>query len=331
MTFNDNANLDTSQVSGGGGGGMGRGAMIGGGGGIGGLLLILLLVLTGNGDLLTGGGGGGQQQGQGGQNQQQGQDPWGFGGGSTETTGDTGDFGNGQGDFSHCRTGKDANEHTDCRVIGTVNSVQQYWQKELPKVTNPSKEYRKSTTVIYNGQTQSQCGTASNEVGPFYCPLDEKIFIDPAFFSELDKFGVENPEEKNLAQMYIVAHEYGHHVQNILGYLVESQKDPKGEKSGAVRTELMADCLAGAWVANADGTTDSQGTPLIKKVTQQQINDALEAAAAVGDDNIQQRSGRGVNPEAFTHGTSEQRQKWFMAGYEGGSAKSCDTFRSENL
>lgn len=318
MTFNDNARLDTSQVSSGrGGGGMGRGAAVGGGG-LGGLLLLLLVYMFGGGDMLTGGGGGQQQ------------DPWSFGSGY-EAAGDTGEFGNGEGDFSHCQTGADANEHTDCRVIGTVNSVQDYWEEALPKSTNPSKEYRPSTTVIYSGQTQSQCGTASNAVGPFYCPVDEKIFIDPAFFSELDKFGVENPEEKNLAQMYIVAHEYGHHVQNILGYLQYSQQDPQGAESGAVRVELMADCLAGVWVKNADSTQDADGNTLIQKVTQEQINQALEAAAAVGDDNIQQRSGRGVNPDSFTHGSSEQRQKWFMAGYEGGNAKSCDTFRSQNL
>lgn len=326
MTFNDNARLDTSQVSGGGGGGggMGRGAVVGGGG-IGGLLLMLLIYMLGGGDLL--GGGGGQQQPDGGSQQQQG--PWSFGGGNTEAQGDTGSFGGGKGDFSHCQTGADANEHTDCRVIGTVNSVQQYWEQELPKVTNPSKEYRKATTVIYSGQTQSACGTASNQVGPFYCPADEQIFIDPEFFDIMDQqFGAGGA---NLSQMYIVAHEYGHHVQNILGYLGESQKDPKGPESGAVKVELMADCLAGAWVANASKTTDAGGTQLIEPVTEQQIQDALDAAAAVGDDNIQKRSGRGVNPDAFTHGTSEQRQKWFMAGYEGKNAKACDTFRAENL
>lgn len=325
MTFNDNARLDTSQVSGGGGGGLGRGAAVGGGGG--GLLLIVAYLLF---QMLGGGGDeGGQQQGGGQQGGGQQQDsPWGFGGGNTQAEGDTGSFGGGNGDFSHCKTGADANEHTDCRVIGTVNSVQQYWEQALPEVTNPSQEYRKATTVIYSGQTQSACGTASNQVGPFYCPADEQIFIDPAFFDQLDQFGSDNT---NLAQMYIVAHEYGHHVQNILGYLGESQKDPKGPESGAVKVELMADCLAGVWVANADGTTDSQGTPLIQKVTEEQINDALEAAAAVGDDNIQERSGRGVNPDAFTHGTSEQRQKWFMEGYNGGSAAACDTFRAENL
>lgn len=332
MTFNDNAKLDTSQVSsGGGGGGLGRGAVIGGGGGIGGLLLLLLVMFL-NGGLP---GGGGQQQdpnqGQNQGGQQQGQDPWSFGGGNTEASGGTGDFGEGKGDFSHCKTGKDANEHTDCRVIGTVNSVQDYWTKALPKSTNPPKEYRKATTVIYDGQTQSRCGTASNEVGPFYCPLDEKIYLDPAFFSMLDQFGVENPENKNLAQMYIVAHEYGHHVQNIMGMLDEAQKDPKGPESGAVRVELMADCLAGVWVGNADGTKDASGTQLIQKVTQEQINQALEAAAAVGDDNIQERSGRGVHPEAFTHGTSEQRQKWFMAGYEGGKAGACNTFAEQQV
>ncbi|MFC0359588.1 MULTISPECIES: neutral zinc metallopeptidase [Kytococcus] len=321
MTFNDNANLDTSQVSGGGGGGgFGRGAVIGGGGGIGGLVLLLLVYFLGGGDMLGGGGGGGSQS-QGGN--------WNFGGGSVQAQQDTGSFGKGTGDFSHCKTGKDANDHTDCRVIGTVNSVQDYWSKALPQDVN--EQYRKATTVIYNGRTQSQCGTASNEVGPFYCPVDEKIYIDPAFFSELDKFGLENPENKNLAQMYIVAHEYGHHVQNILGLLGEAQKDAKGAESGAVKVELMADCLAGVWVKNADSTQDAEGNTLIQKVTQEQINQALEAAAAVGDDNIQQRSGRGVNPEGFTHGTSEQRQRWFMAGYDGGTANSCNTFKAENL
>jgi predicted metalloprotease len=301
MSFNDNAQLDTSQVSSGGRGGPG-GMVIGGGlGGI--ILLIIALVfgvdpgsLPGTG---TDPGGSGQVQAGG----EQSEDP-----------------------FAECKTGADANRNVECRVIGTVNSVQAYWSQELPRY---NKDYPPATTVLYKGATQSGCGTASNQVGPFYCPLDQKIYIDADFFSILEsQFGA---DDGSLAQMYVVAHEYGHHLQNVLGLLDRAQQDPQGAESGAVRVELMADCLAGVWANHAATTKDKNGVTYIKPLTEADIKSALSAAAAVGDDRIQQKTQGRVNPESWTHGSAEARQKWFLTGYQKGDLNSCDTFAVDSV
>ncbi|MEO7746487.1 MAG: neutral zinc metallopeptidase, partial [Actinomycetota bacterium] len=225
-----------------------------------------------------------------------------------------------------CRTGADANTDDDCRLVGTVNSVQDYWAQALPAA---GATYVPVNTVDYQGQTQSACGTASNAVGPFYCPTDKKVYIDTSFFAELtSRFGA---DDGALAQEYVVAHEYGHHVQDILGLLDNAQRDPQGATSGAVRTELQADCLAGMWANGAASTKDAQGRSLLKPLTEQDIASALSAASAVGDDRIQQKSQGGVNPEAWTHGSAEQRQRWFTTGYTKGSLQACDTFSARTL
>lgn len=302
MSFNDNASLDTSRMGGGGGGG-GRGPVVAGGG----LLGLIVLILS----LFFGGGlpGGEDPSGQQGQGQQQG--------------------GN---DFEHCKTGADANTYDDCRMVGGENSLNEYWknqpdlQRDLQRANAQFRGPQK--TVVYSGVTQSRCGTASNQIGPFYCPLDESIFIDPDFFQVMEQqLGAEN---KPLAQLYVLAHEYGHHIQNLYGILEESQKDPKGADSGAVRVELMADCMAGMWVRHASETKDKDGVALLKQPTEQEIRDALSAAKSVGDDTIQQRSGGGVNPDQWTHGSSRARQAWFLKGYQGQSLNQCDTFEVQN-
>jgi uncharacterized protein len=311
MSFNDNADLDTSQVEGGGGGGgmFSGGGMPGGGiavgGGAGGILLLILFLVFGGG--LGGGTGdsGGSSQGTQGSSLDQGQVQPG---------------GSQPGSFSQCRTGVDANRDAQCRVIGTVNSVQAYWRDALPRYGT---RYTPSNTVLYSGSVQSRCGTASNQVGPFYCPLDRKVFIDASFFNELtSRFGA---DDGALAQEYVVAHEYGHHVQDLLGVLDQAQSDPQGAESGAVRVELMADCLAGVWAKHATETKDAQGDAFLKPLTQKDINSALSAASAVGDDRIQQAAQGRVNPESWTHGSSAQRQKWFTTGYTNGDLNSCDT------
>ena len=247
MTFNDNAQLDTSQVeSGGSSGGRGGGGFPGGiqvGGGIGGLiLLILTLVFGGN---VLGGGDSGSSGSAGGSSEQLQTD-------QVSTAGQVPDSA-----FAACKSGADANKNDVCLIVGTVNSVQDYWTKQLPKY---QMNYEPARTVVYQGQTPSGCGTANSQVGPFYCPLDKKVYVDASFFQELEsKFGADGGQ---LAKEYVIAHEYGHHIQDQLGILDRAQQDPQGPNSGAVRVELMADCLAGTWVKHATETTDAIGQPV---------------------------------------------------------------------
>ncbi|MGW5239724.1 KPN_02809 family neutral zinc metallopeptidase [Monashia sp. NPDC004114] len=319
MTFNDNAQLDTSQVEsgrGGGGGGFGGGGggFPGGiqvGGGIGGLIMLVLVLIFGGKALLGGGGiGDSADTGAGGLPSQQLQPAQVAAGGQVD-----------QSEFSQCKTGADANRNDVCLIIATVNSVQDYWADTLPKY---QVNYEPAKTVIYQGQTPSGCGTANAQVGPFYCPLDRKVYIDASFFEELQsKFGANGGQ---LAKEYVVAHEYGHHIQDLLGLLNRAQQDPQGPNSGSVRTELMADCLAGTWVKHATETTDASGTPLLKPITEEDIQSALSAAAAVGDDRIQEKMQGRVTPETWTHGSAKARMDWFTQGYRTGDINQCNTF-----
>lgn len=297
MSFNSGARLDTSQVTGGGGSNRGGVLLGGGAGGI--ILTIIIVLLGGNpGDVSA------------------------FNPSQVTTQGS-----NSSTDFSHCKTGADANADDTCRVIGTVNSVQDYWREALPTDTN--RQYRDAKTVLYSGQTQSACGTASNATGPFYCPADELVYIDASFFAELtSKYGADGGA---LAQEYVVAHEYGHHIQNILGVLAKAQDGQTGPRSGSVRTELMADCLGGVWAHHAATTKDADGNTLLQPLTDKDIASALSAAAAVGDDHIQQSMGGGIQQESWTHGSSASRQKWFLNGYESGNLNTCDTFNTNDL
>ncbi len=303
MTFKENARLDTSHVGGGGRGcGLGGGGMAAGGGVGSIILLVLYMLFSGS---MGGGGGGGVAGG--------GTTPWNFGAGNVQDEAGTG------GDFSHCQTGADANEHQDCRVIGTVNSVQQMWSQL-------ASGYQPAQTIIFSDVVQTGCGTANSQVGPFYCPLDSQIYIDVSFFNQLEQLGGDGGA---LSQMYVVAHEYGHHIQNQTGALSRAQQDPQGPESGAVRVELQADCYAGVWVAHADGTrTDSEEQALLEPISREQIESALSAAAAVGDDQIQERMQGRVTPENWTHGSSAQRQQWFLTGYRSGDMDTCNTFTS---
>jgi hypothetical protein len=183
--------------------------------------------------------------------------------------------------------------------------------------------YRQPQLIIVDGSTPTSCGTASNATGPFYCPPEETVYIDPTFFDVLEQqFG---DKAGDLAQLYVLAHEYGHHIQQITGIFDQYPNNGTGPDSNGVRTELQADCFAGAWVADAAQQTDAHGVAYIQTPTDAQIDDALAAAAAVGDDHIQQQSSGVVNPESWTHGSSEQRQRWFMTGYQGGP-QACNTF-----
>jgi uncharacterized protein len=223
--------------------------------------------------------------------------------------------------LEQCQTGADANENVECRMVGASASLEAYWQQEGPAI---GLDYvGPQDFVLFSGATTTGCGSASSATGPFYCPPDQTIYIDVTFYDELrSRFGSSGGP---LAEMYVVAHEWGHHVQNLAGILERAQDGQTGPTSNAVRVELQADCFAGAWAANASEVPDESGVPFLQPLTDAQIADALSAASAVGDDRIQEATQGQVSPHTFTHGTSEQRQRWFMTGFHEG-AGACDTF-----
>jgi predicted metalloprotease len=278
MSFDPNARLDPGQIQ----DRRGRGGGIAIGGGIGTIILVAAYLLLGGniGDL---GGVVGQQ-------------PVGPAA---------------SGDLSACQTGTDANQKEDCRIVGYVNSIQAYWQDEF---TASGETYQPAQTVLFSGTTQSGCGTASTEVGPFYCPVDKMVYLDLGFFDELEtRFGAHGGR---FAEAYVVAHEYGHHVQDLLGSLGGGSAQA-GAGGQSVQIELQADCFGGVWADHA------VSTGFINELTDQDIADSLDAAGAVGDDRIQQQTQGSVNPDTWTHGSSAQRQSAFRTGYQGGDPAQC--------
>jgi predicted metalloprotease len=201
-------------------------------------------------------------------------------------------------------------------VCGATNDVQDYWIATFPQAFGS--EYGETKTVFFSGATGTNCGQASAAVGPFYCPADQRVFFDLDFLTQLqNQFGATG----DLAAQYIVAHEYGHHVQNLIGVSARVSQaeaaDPGNANRYSIALELQADCFAGVWAHDAD----QQG-----QLEQGEIDEALNAAAAVGDDRIQQQTQGRVTPESWTHGSSEQRVQWFRRGYETGDPQSCNTF-----
>jgi predicted metalloprotease len=284
VTFNDDAKVGGNRAR-----RRGRGAAIAGGGvaGVGVIVVLLLNMFTG-GDfsgLLGGGGGGPVPQDEG-------------------------------SEIANCETGEDANARDDCRLAAGSLALDEYWTEQL-------EGYRPPQTIVVDGSTPTQCGTASNATGPFYCPPEEMVYVDPTFFALLrERF---DATAGSLGQLYVLAHEYGHHVQNLTGVFEQYPANGTGPDSNGVRTELQADCYAGAWVGGMTEVEDDTGTPYLEAPTRAEIADALNAAASVGDDHIQQESGGVVNPDTWSHGSSEQRQRWFDTGYDNGPG-ACDTF-----
>ncbi|MDO4760331.1 MAG: neutral zinc metallopeptidase [Corynebacterium sp.] len=292
MTFKGNIRKSGNRVTTGGGRGSGgRGGGIAVGGGIGTLVLIGIVWLLG-GDVQD-------------INQILNQQPA-IEQGKDQNQGERG--------LDHCDVSDSANKHADCRVEYTALSLDKVWGVQLPRQIGM--EYVPPAVKVFNGSTGSGCGMASAATGPFYCPADQTAYFDVSFFDQLHRFGAKNAP---FAQEYIIAHEFGHHLQHMQGTLSKSNYNEPGPDSAAVRLELQADCYAGVWAHFADKGADA----FLQPITKQQVADAMLAAAAVGDDNIQRRSGGQVRPDLFTHGSSEQRQQAFFTGYSTGNMKAC--------
>jgi predicted metalloprotease len=226
-------------------------------------------------------------------------------------------------------TGEQANSSPtdDCAISLLTTSIQNYWESTFGKQVNGT--YDPAKTVIFSGSTSSGCGAAQSAMGPFYCPNDQRVYIDTDFVKDMLE-GDLGAKGGDFALGYVLAHEYGHHVQDLLGYLGKIRTQ-QGPRSDSVKSELMADCLGGMWAKDAQETVDANGNAIIEGLTQEDIVDAVDAATAVGDDRIQQRSGGGVDQDSWTHGSSKQRVHWFNVGLEKGSLQSCDTFRAGAL
>jgi uncharacterized protein len=289
MPFNERSRLDPSQVEDRRGRGVGTTVAIGGGGlGLVILLVAMLLGIVNPGDL---------------QNMID-QAP----SASTDNSGGTINL-------EGCQTGADANSRDDCRIVGYVNSIQTFWTEEFVR---QGAEYTPAKTVLFTGSTEAACGTATTAIGPFYCPDDQKVYLDLAFFDLLHtRFGAKGGP---FAEAYVLAHEYGHHVQDLFGALNQTgASGATGPESKSVQIELQADCLAGIWAYHATETG------YLTAVTDAEIAESLDAAAAVGDDRIQNETQGYVSPETWTHGSSEQRQLALKDGLRTGVLSTCDT------
>jgi predicted metalloprotease len=311
MRFNPRARLDTSRtrdVGGSGGGGLGGGGfpLPTGRMGAGGFILVLVLVVLGQ---CTG----------------VGPDLGSVLGGSTGGSLDTSRFdGGGSGDtgrYAGCTSGEDANNSADCAQVAVENSLFDYWQRVLGARFRPE-----NGVVTFSGSVSTGgCGSATAAVGPFYCPTDQTIYLDTSFYRDVLE-GQLGGRDAPFLRAYVVAHEFGHHIQNLLGYMGQVRTQ-QGPRSDSVKLELQADCFAGMWAQAAQTTPDADGNVLISDLTEQDVTDAIGGATTVGDDYIQKRTGGRANPESWTHGSSAQRVQWFKTGMAADDdVEACDTF-----
>lgn len=287
MSFNNRSRLDPSQVEDRRGRGAGRVIALGGGG-LGLIITIVALLLGVPLTDLT--------------NNDTGQIPL-----SSQVAGENNNLN------AQCQTGAEANTRQDCRIVGFVNSIQSFWADEF---TRRGGQYTEANTVLFTGSTEAACGSASSAMGPFYCPRDQKVYLDLDFFNDLQThFGARGG---SFAEAYVLAHEYGHHIQDLLGIL-SGGSNATGPESESVQTELQADCLAGVWAFHATETG------YLTQVTDQDIAQSLDASASVGDDRIQRETQGYVSPESWTHGSSEQRQLALKDGLQSGDMETCDS------
>lgn len=297
MEYRPGADISGGNVryGGGGGGGTGRGSggRIAVGGGVGGLIVLLIALFFGGnvGDLISGGA---PQQ----------------------------DTNISTADQPQCQVAGDIAKDRDCRWKAYMAALNGYWSTQF------SKGFRTPASMeLFSGRISTACGTGSSEMGPFYCPGDEIIYVDDQFVGQLlRQLGT---EQSDPAELYIVAHEYGHHISNLTGQMSQARQsgNDTGPKSSSVRLELQADCYAGVFLSN---TIKDPNSP-IQSVTQNDLDRIVEAARAVGDDHIQEQSGGRVVPESWTHGSSRMRQYWVATGFRSGQPSSCDTFSTDQL
>jgi uncharacterized protein len=301
--------VDDRRGGGGGGGGLGgirMGGLGGGGipipvgGGIGGVVLIIIIFVVMN---LLGGGGG-------------------------SLGGDLGGLGGAQGGQGGPLASLDPGDDEIQFVNAVTVDLQTFWEERFAAA---GKDYPETTTVVFDdatpaSQRQTGCGVASSATGPFYCPADQGVYLDLGFFDQLSsQFGAPG----DFAQAYVMAHEYGHHVQNALGIMdrVQSQQTSSNANDLSIRVELQADCLAGVW-AHSIWTSPDQSD--VESITDADVREAINAAEAVGDDRIQEATTGRINPESWTHGSADQRHKWFNTGFKQGTTEACDTFSIAN-
>lgn len=220
-------------------------------------------------------------------------------------------------DFSNCQTGADIAKDRNCRFVAYTNSIQAYWGSVM------GSDYKQAKTHFFTGQAATGCGTATSDVGPFYCPNDQTVYLDNTFFDDILK-GQLGAQGGDAAEAYVIAHEYGHHVQDLTGILdkVQSAGNSTGANSPQVSLELQADCYAGVYLNHATDDPNSA----IQSITQNDLNVAVDAAVSVGDDRIQRKSQGTVNPDAWTHGSSAQRKRWLSVGFSSGDPSKCNTF-----